>query len=54
MQGKAWYYELVNGELGQRFADKFAYVEYFLTRKHKDDLLYIYDEDMNIVWDGVS
>ena len=51
-QGKAWYYELVSGDIGERFADKYSYVEYFFTHKFKDDLLFIYDADMNVVWDG--
>jgi len=49
-QSKTWYYELCSGELGERIADKLSYVEYFLTHKFKDDLLFIYDSELAVVW----
>lgn len=48
-----WYYELASeNKIFERTADHLQMIVYFLTHKHKDDLLYIANDNMDIVWDG--
>lgn len=46
-----WYYQLASTDkILEREADSYPKIEYFLTHKHKDDLLFIYDSELETVW----